>query len=123
MTKTPNASLARRWAGTTITKQADSKRFGFTPMQRGRAANFAFLALLFLALPSFAHASPFDGMIQNVSTLFTGPIATAGAAIGCVIGGIAFATGEPGAKRNVAGLAFGVALAIGAVNVVTWLSA
>ena len=92
-------------------------------MQRGRAANFAFLALLFLALPSFAHASPFDGMIQNVSTLFTGPIATAGAAIGCVIGGIAFATGEPGAKRNVAGLAFGVALAIGAVNVVTWLSA
>lgn len=123
MTKKLDSSLARRWARKTITKQADGTRFGFTPVQRGRAASFAFLTLLFLAFPSFARASPFDGMIQNVSTLFTGPIATAGAAIGCVIGGIAFATGEPGAKRNVAGLAFGVALAIGAVNVVTWLSA
>ena len=104
-------------------KQADNTRFGFTPAQRGRATNLAFLVLLFLALPSFAHASPFDGMITNVETLFTGPIATAGAAIACVIAGIAFATGEPGAKRNVAGLAFGVALCIGAVNVVSWLTA
>ncbi len=106
-----------------LTKQADGTRCGLTAVERGRAANLASLALLVLALPALAQASPFDGMIQNVETLFTGPIATAGAAIACVIAGIAFATGEPGAKRNVAGIAFGVAMAIGAVNVVSWLSA
>ena len=63
LTKTRNANLARRWAGTTLTKQADGTRFGLKPVQRERAASAAFLALLFLALPSFAHASPFDGMI------------------------------------------------------------
>ena len=104
-------------------KQADGTRFGLTPVQRGRAANFVFLAMLFLALPSFAHASPFDGMITNVETLFTGPIATAGSAIACVIAGISFATGDPGAKRNIAGVVFGVAAAIGAVNLVTWIGA
>ena len=123
MTQTLDIRLARRWARHTFAKQADGRRFGLTPVQRGRAANLASLALLFLALPSFAHASPFDGMITNVQTLFTGPIALAGAAIACVIGGIAWATGDPGAKRNIAGIAFGGALAIGAVNVVTWLSA
>jgi type IV secretory pathway VirB2 component (pilin) len=101
----------------------DGTRFGLTPVQRGRAANITVLAMLVVALPALANASPFDGMIQNVETLFTGTIATAGAAIACVIAGIAWATGDPGAKRNIAGVAFGIAMAIGALNVVTWLGA
>ena len=113
----------RRPVSFSLTKQADGTRCGLTAVERGRAANLASLALLFLALPSIADASPFDGMITNVETLFTGPIAQAGAAIGIVAGGIAFLTGEPGAKRNIAGMAFGVAMVIGAVNVVSWLSA
>lgn len=98
-------------------------RFGLTPVQRGRAASILSLSLLFLAMPALANASPFDGMITNVETLFTGPIATAGCVIALVISGIAFATGDAGAKRNVAGVVFGVAMAIGAVNVLSWLTA
>lgn len=106
-----------------LAKQSDGNRFGLTANQRERAVTAAGLAVFALAASSSAHASPFDGMITNVETLFTGPIATAGSAIACVISGIAFGTGDSGAKRGVAGLAFGVALAIGALNVVTWLSA
>ena len=104
-----------------LTKHADGKRFGLTGMQRERIATAAGVAAIALAVSSTAQASPFDGMVTNVETLFTGPIATAGSAIACVISGIAFGTGDSGAKRGVAGLAFGVALAIGALNVVTWL--
>ena len=122
MTTKLDSRLARRWAQKTFTKQPDGSRFGLTPSQRGRAASVAFLALLILAAPSFAHASPFDGMINNISDLFTGPIAKAGALIGIIVGFIGWTTGEPGAKRNAAGIAFGVCGLVGAANVYTWLA-
>ena len=36
-------------------------------------------------------------------------------------GGIGFATGEPGAKKNLAGVAIGIGIATLAVNIVSWL--
>ena len=123
MTQKLDSRLARRWAQKTFTKQPDGSRFGLTPSQRGRAASTALLALFILALPSFAHASPFDGMLANVGDLFTGPIAKVGSLIGVVWGAVNWSTGDPGAKRTAAGICFGVCAALGAANIITWLSA
>ena len=38
-----------------------------------------------------------------------------------VIGGLTFAYGEGGSKRILAGIVFGVGMAIGAVNFMAWL--
>ena len=78
------------------------------------------LAILLL-LPLTAHASPFDEGISNVSTLFTGTAAKAGSLIAVVLGGLGFAFGDQGAKKNLAGVAFGVGIALMAANVITWL--
>jgi type IV secretion system protein VirB2 len=71
--------------------------------------------------PVAAHASPFDSGITSIQTLFTGTIAKAAALIAIVIGGFGFAFGEPGAKKNLAGVAMGSGIAIMATNVLTWL--
>jgi len=71
--------------------------------------------------PLAAHASPFDSGITSIQTLFTGTIAKAAALIAIVIGGFGFAFGEPGAKKNLAGVAMGSGIAIMATNVLTWL--
>ncbi len=76
---------------------------------------------LFVFLPVAAHASPFDEGISNISTLFTGTAAKAGSLIAVVLGGLGFAFGDPGAKKNLAGVAFGVGIALMAANVITWL--
>ena len=78
---------------------------------------FAFL----LCVPVVAHASPFDTGISNVSTLFTGTAAKAGSLIAVVLGGLGFAFGDPGAKKALAGVAFGVGIALMAANVISWL--
>ena len=80
----------------------------------------ALLLCLFL-LPLVAHASPFDSGISNISDLFTGTLAKAGSLIAVVLGGLGFAFGDPGAKKNLAGVAFGCGAALLAVNVLTWL--
>lgn len=78
------------------------------------------LTLSFL-LPTVAHASPFDSGISSIQTLFTGTIAKAAALIAIVIGGFGFAFGDPGAKKNLAGVAMGTGIAVMAANVLTWL--
>ena len=74
-----------------------------------------------LLLRNVAHASPFDSGITNIQTLFTGTIAKAAALIAIVIGGWGFAFGDPGAKKNLAGVAMGSGIAVLAANVLTWL--
>ncbi len=74
-----------------------------------------------LFLPMAAHASPFDNGISSMQTLFTGTIAKAAALIAIVIGGFGFAFGDPGAKKNLAGVAIGTGIAVMAANVLTWL--
>jgi hypothetical protein len=41
--------------------------------------------------------------------------------VAIVVGGLVFAFGEGGAKRTMAGIIFGVGMAVGAVNFMTWL--
>jgi type IV secretory pathway VirB2 component (pilin) len=41
--------------------------------------------------------------------------------VAIVIGGVTFAFGEGGSKRLLAGIVFGVGMAVGAVNFLSWL--
>ena len=54
-------------------------------------------------------------------TSFTGPIARGLSLVSIVVGGVTFAFGEGGSKRLLAGIVFGVGMAIGAVNFMAWL--
>jgi type IV secretory pathway VirB2 component (pilin) len=79
------------------------------------------IAFVAMAFPLAAHASPFDTGFNNLQTLFTGTIAKVASVIAIVLGGIGFATGEPGAKKNLAGVAIGVGISVMAVNILSWL--
>jgi type IV secretion system protein VirB2 len=99
----PRASLLRRhWIRPTIT-----------------------IVSLIIIVPtvSFAQAggTPFDTGFTAIQTLFTGTIAKVASLVAIVIGGYAFAHGEPGAKKTLAGVAAGSGIAVMAVNVLTWL--
>ena len=56
-----------------------------------------------------------------LQTTFTGPIARGLSLVAIVVGGVMFAFGEGGSKRALAGIIFGVGMAIGAVNFMNWL--
>ena len=65
--------------------------------------------------------SPWLQAVTVLQTAFTGPIARGLSLVAIVIGGLMFAFGEGGSKRALAGLIFGVGMAIGAVNFMNWL--
>lgn len=65
--------------------------------------------------------SPWLQAVTVLQTAFTGPIARGLSLIAIVVGGLMFAFGEGGSKRALAGLIFGVGMAIGAVNFMNWL--
>jgi type IV secretion system protein TrbC len=73
--------------------------------------------------PGWAQAggSPWTQAVQALQTAFTGPIATGLALVAIVVGGLMFAFGEGAAKRTLAGVIFGVGMAVGAVNFMSWL--
>jgi type IV secretory pathway VirB2 component (pilin) len=98
-----------------------SSLFRSNVTQRDRFIYGAALCAVLLFLPLAAHASPFDSGISSIQTLFTGTIAKAAALIAIVIGGFGFAFGDPGAKKNLAGVAMGSGIAVMAANVLTWL--
>ena len=82
------------------------------------------LALAIAALPQLLLAQAVSPWLQAVTVLqtaFTGPIARGLSLIAIVVGGLMFAFGEGGSKRALAGLIFGVGMAIGAVNFMNWL--
>jgi type IV secretion system protein TrbC len=68
-----------------------------------------------------AGGSPWTQAVQALQTAFTGPIATGLALVAIVVGGLMFAFGEGAAKRTLAGVIFGVGMAVGAVNFMSWL--
>jgi type IV secretory pathway VirB2 component (pilin) len=68
-----------------------------------------------------APTDPWDQAVQVLQTAFTGPIATGLALVAIVVGGLMFAFGEGAAKRTLAGVIFGVGMAVGAVNFMAWL--
>jgi type IV secretion system protein VirB2 len=74
-----------------------------------------------IPLAAHAQSSPFDTGLTSIQTLFTGTVAKASSLIAIVLGGYAFAHGEPGAKKTLAGVAAGTGIAVMAVNVLTWL--
>jgi type IV secretory pathway VirB2 component (pilin) len=81
--------------------------------------------LMFLAtLPAYAQAAggdPWDNAVNVLKTAFTGTIATGLSLVAIVVGGLMFAYGEGQSKKTLAGIVFGVGMAIGAVNFMAWL--
>jgi len=73
------------------------------------------------ALAQSSTLSPWENAVQVLQNSFTGPIATGLSLVAIVVGGLVFAFGEGGAKRTLAGIIFGVGMAIGAVNFMAWL--
>lgn len=75
------------------------------------------------SLSAFAQtgASPWENAVNVLKTSFTGPIATGLSLVAIVVGGLTFAYGEGHSKRALAGLIFGVGMAIGAANFMAWM--
>ena len=73
-----------------------------------------------LATPVFA-GSPWEDAVDALKTSFTGPIARGLSLVAIVVGGLMFAFGEGDSKRMLAGILFGVGMAIGAVSFMAWL--
>lgn len=85
-------------------------------------ALFAVGAVLILAVPAFAQAnSPWENAVQVLQQAFTSTIARGLSLVAIVVSGLTFAFGEGGSKRVLAGVLFGVGMAIAAVNFLAWL--
>ena len=65
--------------------------------------------------------SPWLDAIDVLEEAFTGPIARGLSLISIVIGGLMFAFGEGGSKKALAGIIFGLGMAMGAANFLGWL--
>lgn len=78
---------------------------------------------LFTSLPAYAQSGgdPWDNAVNVLKTAFTGTIATGLSLVAIVVGGLMFAYGEGQSKKTLAGIVFGVGMAIGAVNFMAWL--
>jgi type IV secretory pathway VirB2 component (pilin) len=79
-----------------------------------------FTLALSTGLPLYA-ASPWENAVNVLYQAFTGPIARGLSLVAIVVGGLMFAFGEGDSKRMLAGIVFGVGMAIGAVNFMGWL--
>jgi type IV secretion system protein TrbC len=78
--------------------------------------------VLLLAVPAFAQgASPWENAVNVLQTAFTSTIARGLSLVAIVVAGLTFAFGEGGSKRILAGVLFGVGMAIAAVNFLAWL--
>ena len=102
-----------------------TKRRKYFPhwMLSGRGALGSVVALV-LAAPAFAQGagnSPWENAVTVLQTAFTSTIARGLSLVAIVVAGLTFAFGEGGSKRVLAGVLFGVGMAIAAVNFLTWL--
>ena len=68
-----------------------------------------------------AQASPWVTAVRNVQQVFEGPIATGLATVAIVVGGVLFMFNEGGAKQTLAGIIFGVGMAVGAARFLGWI--
>jgi len=93
--------------------------FGRFRFARGAAT---FLVALVLAGPALAQAnSPWENAVNVLQQAFTSTIARGLSLVAIVVSGLTFAFGEGGSKRVLAGVLFGVGMAIAAVNFMAWL--
>ncbi len=88
---------------------------------RERLIWIAVHALFIGVVPVSAADSPWENAVDVLRTAFTGPIARGLSLVAIVIGGLMYAFGEGDSKRTLAGIVFGVGMAIGAVNFMNWL--
>ncbi len=105
----------------------------FTKIGRAWTANFGkllrfkstiALGLVLAGTPAFAQSTgsdPWDNAVNVLQTAFTSTIARGLSLVAIVVGGLMFAFGEGQSKRMLAGIVFGVGMAIGAVNFMAWL--
>ena len=86
-----------------------------------RTAAWAVLLMLTPGALMAQGTSPWVDAVNELQTQFTGPIARGLSLIAIVVGGLMFAFGEGGSKRTLAGIIFGIGMAVGAVNFLGWL--
>jgi type IV secretory pathway VirB2 component (pilin) len=89
-----------------------------------RPAFAAFCSSLILASGTFAQVggqSPWENAVSVLQQAFTSTIARGLSLVAIVVAGLTFAFGEGGSKRVLAGVLFGVGMAIAAVNFLAWL--
>ena len=94
-----------------ISRIAFSGNFGHASMAAGVG--------LLLAVPLLAQGtgnSPWENAVNVLQTAFTGTIARGLSLVAIVVSGLTFAFGEGGSKRVLAGVLFGVGMAIAAVK-------
>ncbi len=80
--------------------------------------------VLAIATPAFAQSvgsDPWDNAVTVLQNAFTGTIAKGLSLVAIVVGGLMFAFGEGQSKKMLAGIVFGVGMAVGAVNFLAWL--
>ena len=65
--------------------------------------------------------SPWVQAVNNVSQAFTGPIARGLSLVAIVVGGVLFMFNEGGSKQTLAGIIFGVGMAMAAANFLGWI--
>jgi type IV secretory pathway VirB2 component (pilin) len=75
-----------------------------------------------VTIPTLAFAvSPWEQPVLALQTAFTGPIARGLSLVAIVIGGLLYAFNDGDSKRMLAGIVFGVGMAISAGNFMVWL--
>jgi type IV secretory pathway VirB2 component (pilin) len=85
-------------------------------------APLVLLIMIALASPVLAQAnSPWENAVNVLQQAFTSTIARGLSLVAIVVSGLTFAFGEGGSKRVLAGVLFGVGMAIAAVNFLAWL--
>src|SRR5439155_10897729 len=90
--------------------------------KKGAAAAFWTVSMVLVTGVMSAYAdSPWENAVTVLQNSFTGPIARGLSLVAIVVGGLMFAYGEGDSKRMLAGILFGVGMAIGAVNFMAWL--
>lgn len=80
----------------------------------------AAIGLVWMSVPVYA-ASPWENAVTVLQNAFTTTIARGLSLVAIVVGGLMFAFGEGESKRMLAGIIFGIGMAIGAVNFMAWL--
>jgi type IV secretory pathway VirB2 component (pilin) len=96
-------------------------KYGQKVPLRPMARLLAVAAALGVGAPVYAQGSPWENAVGVLRDAFTGPIAKGLSLVAIVVGGLMFAFGEGDSKRTLAGIIFGVGMAIGAASFMTWL--
>lgn len=93
-------------------------------MKHHTAIRLAGLALLAAApaLATTAGADPWSTAAAALRAVFVGPIVTALAVICVIVAGVTWGFGEGQSKGRLAGMVFGLGMALGAVPFLNWIT-